>query len=90
MGGLGVWLFTIGLFWAAFKRERGSCLESRVSWCAGDVSGLDRLYHLGGSREGTMEKGAKAFSPTRDRTFASPHSFRSIIIDRPLHVCERR
>ena len=37
MGSLGVWLFTIGLFWAAFKRERGSCLGARVSGCAGDV-----------------------------------------------------
>ena len=60
MGRWGVWRFTIGLFWAAFKRERGSCSETRISECAGDVGGFVGPYHLGGSRGGTMEEGAKA------------------------------
>lgn len=67
-----MWQFTIGLFWAAFKRESGSCLESRVSWHMGDVGGFVGLHHLRESREGTMEEGVKTFSPTRDRTFSSP------------------
>lgn len=66
-----VWLLTIGLFWAAFKRESGSCLEAYVSGCAGNVGGLVRLYHLVGLREGRREEGVKV-GPTRDRTLAFP------------------
>ena len=54
-----MWLFTIGLFWAAFKRESGSCLEVCVSRCAGDAGRLARVYHLNGSKEGTMEEGGE-------------------------------
>ena len=85
-GDLGVWLFTIGLFWAAFKRESGSCLGLRVSGCTGDVGRLVGLYHLGGLGKDTMKEGVRVTSPTRDRTVAFPSvpSLSTPVLD----VCE--
>ena len=51
-----MWLFTIGLFWAAFRRESGSCLEGRVRCIARDVSGLDWSHHVSGSWQGRWKR----------------------------------
>lgn len=67
-----MWLFTIGLFWAAFNRERGSYLNRGVSGCLVCVGRLDSLHHPGRSGQRPMEEGVKVSSLTRDRALAFP------------------